>query len=170
MLNPSPALTAHSKLPLPGRKLEPQAEDDEDRRERSRLEAALKLMGIDKPSTPQSNSASTPEVQGVKRSSSVKASGTPLSRLSNALGFADSQLPADPDPTPEKVDAALKEYDQKERARRLSLSTGKAEVGYTSPPRPVRRMTESGQGQMRESASVSTLWSVGDDSPDRHAT
>jgi hypothetical protein len=109
----------------------------------------------------------------VKRSSSLSRpktkNGTPLSRLSSALGFSD-QLPADPDPSPEKVDAALKKYDVKEQARRLSLSTGKAETGYTSPPRIVRRITdiETGPSGVRRSGSISTLWSVNDTpSPDR---
>jgi hypothetical protein len=93
---------------------------------------------------------------------------TPLSRLSSALGFSDTQLPPDPDPSPEKVDAALKEYDEKERARRKSLSAGRAEGGYTSPPRTVRRVTDLGPDrrdidgdQIRQSGSISTLWSIG---------
>lgn len=121
-------------------------------------------MGIDKSTHPN------PVVHGVNRSSSYKATGTPLSRLSSALGFSDTQLPADPDPTPAIVDAALKDYDEKEKARRLSLSTGKAEGGYTSPPRPVRRMTDGVEGQKRGGReSISTLWSMGD-SPDRHGS
>jgi hypothetical protein len=129
-------------------------------------------MGIDRSSHTPTPIPSA-EGQGVKRSSSLSRpktkNGTPLSRLSSALGFSD-QLPADPDPSPEKVDAALKKYDVKEQARRLSLSTGKAETGYTSPPRIVRRITdiETGPSGVRRSGSISTLWSVNDTpSPDR---
>jgi hypothetical protein len=59
--------------------------------------------------------------------------------------------------------------DEKEKARRLSLSMGKAEGGYTSPPRPVRRMTDGVESQRKPGGreSISTLWSIGD-SPDRH--
>jgi len=107
----------------------------------------------------------------VKRASSIRTSGTPLSRLSSALGFSD-QLPPDADPTSEKVDAALKEYDVKEQARRLSLSMGKAEGGYTSPPRVVRRITdtsiEGSKAKGMGSGSISTLWSVNNTpSPDK---
>ena len=161
-LVPSPAIASGS----PARKLDPHPEDEDDRRERSRLEAALKLMGIDKSSHPSPIPAPTTG-QSVKRSSSIKSSGTPLSRLSSALGFSD-QLPPDPDPSPERVDAALKEYDVKEQARRLSLSTGRAEGGYTSPPRVTRRITDTEVAKRRGSGSISTLWSVNDTpSPDR---
>lgn len=130
-------------------------------------------MGIDKSSHPSPSPTPTPtNGQNVKRSTSIRTSGTsgtsgtPLSRLSSALGFSD-QLPPDPDPSPEKVDAALKEYDVKEQARRLSLSTGKAEGGYTSPPRIVRRMTDTEGPKGVRSGSISTLWSVNDTpSPD----
>jgi len=149
------------------RKLDPHPEDEDDRRERSRLEAALKLMGIDKSSHPSPSPIPAPTTgQSVKRSSSIKSSGTPLSRLSSALGFSD-QLPPDPDPSPEKVDAALKEYDVKEQARRLSLSTGKEGGGYTSPPRVTRRITDTEVVRRSGSGSISTLWSVNDTpSPD----
>jgi hypothetical protein len=162
-LVPSPAMTSGSLA----RKLDPHPEDEDDRRERSRLEAALKLMGIDKSSHPSPSPipASTTG-QSVKRSSSIKTSGTPLSRLSSALGFSD-QLPPDPDPSPEKVDAALKEYDVKEQARRLSLSTGKEGGGYTSPPRFTRRITDTEMARGGGSGSISTLWSANDTpSPD----
>jgi hypothetical protein len=125
-------------------------------------------MGIDKS---QSKSPHLP--QPVKRYQSTRtpATSTPLSRLSSALGFSDAQLPADPDPSPEKVDAALKEYDAKEKARRASLSSGKQQGGYTSPPRTTRRLTDLGPGsgpgsgpgreqKMRQGGSISTLWSV----------
>jgi hypothetical protein len=180
---------------MPGRKLEPQGEDEEDRRERHRLEAALRLMGINKLSDPSSSdipplppaagssvptSTSLPERQPVRRSNSVRNS-TPLSRLSSALGFTDplpsTELPSDPDPSPEKVDAVLRDYDKQERARRESLSKGKAEGGYTSPPRlsSLRRHTDQalGTGSKRGGEhkgrdSISTLWSLGDtDSPPR---
>ena len=198
-LAPSPAMSSmSSNCPrttpkLPARKLEPQAEDEDDRRERSRLEAALKLMGIDKSShPPPSPSLIDPDAdrdvmptarQNAKRSSSLKF-GTPLSRLSSALGFSEP-LPPDPDPSPEKVDAALKDYDVKEQARRLSLSTGKTEAGYTSPPRVTRRITDvdavkrkvvtegsvpriGSERGTRRNGSISTLWSVNDTpSPDR---
>jgi len=166
-LVPSPAMTPQ----MPARKLDPHPEDEDDRRERSRLEAALKLMGIDKSSHPSPSpfpipAPTTTTGQSVKRSSSMK-SGTPLSRLSSALGFSD-QLPPDPDPSTEKVDAALKEYDVKEQARRLSLSTGKEGGGYTSPPRVTRRITDTEVVRRSGTGSISTLWSVNDTpSPDR---
>ena len=201
-LQASPATATSSKLPaVPGgRKLEPQAEDEEDRRERHRLEAALKLMGIRKPSDPDplsdpppqpppSSVPARPEHQNARRpkssSSAVRTStSTPLSRLSSALGVTDPppaqpELPSDPDPSPEKVESVLREYDQRESMRRVSLSKGKAEGGYTSPPRlsSMRRHTDNEMqkhgnsvksGGQRGRESISTLWSLGDtDSPPR---
>lgn len=113
----------------PGRKLEPQAEDEDDKRERHRLDAALKLAGIDKTPTPTAvTEQPLPPRPAARRAQSTV---TPLARLSSALGFsgATSDLPADPAPSPETVSAALRDYDERERVRRQSLSKGQAEGG-----------------------------------------
>lgn len=128
-------------------------------------------MGIDKSNTPPGSTATPPQAQAQghtatvapspppKRRSSIKSS-TPLSRLSSALGFTASQLPSDPDPSPEMVDAALRAYDAEEKARRASLSKGQSEGGYTSPPRvgSLRRSAESGGADKRGHRS-SGSWS-----------
>jgi hypothetical protein len=172
--SPATILSSPSQLQgdlPPPRKLEPHIEDEEDRRERSRLEAALKLMGIDKssqPVTPPSLvSEMVPRPPLPRKASSNR--GTPFSRLSTILGFNSTTpaLPPDPNPDPETVQAALNELDQREKRQVALLAKGKAEVGYTSPPKPAlqRASTEVGPkahaAGMTKSDSISTLWSGG---------
>ena len=166
------------------RKLEPQAEDDDDRRERHRLEATLKLMGIDRASpsieeeaTPFAPSSSTgtgkrrPESRGSDQS---RRSGTPLSRLSSALGHQSPDPPADAMApvaavSPELAAAAWKDFDVREAAQAKALSEGKAKPGYTSPDLgSVRRAGLQRRESTRkagEDASKQTSWSMSSSRP-----
>ncbi|ORY20637.1 hypothetical protein BCR39DRAFT_555091 [Naematelia encephala] len=198
----SPVFTPKASAP---RKLEPHVEDEEDRRERSRLEATLKLMGIDRPSpspsddSPQSVSGpltpsssywmgkklvkSRPTSEAQKEAVSVPdpKRGSPLSRLSEALGMGVSPLspptvedvldPMANIPSPERVAAAFRAYDQREAEQAKALAKGTAKTGYTSPPSgsiqraSLRRQNSSGEeGQkgVPKSESRSTLWSLGE--------
>ncbi|KAL7421625.1 hypothetical protein Q5752_003394 [Cryptotrichosporon argae] len=83
------------------RKLEPQQEDDEDRRERHRMEAALKLMGIDKLASPLEAPAVTLPVPAAPPSAAppepAPSAGGWFSRLSRA---SKSPTPSPPPPPP----------------------------------------------------------------------
>jgi hypothetical protein len=213
----SPPMAANSILPAVagGRKLELQEEDEEDRRERHRLEAALKLMGIDRTPpvenaplptpvatvpTPTSTTGSTSWFRFSRsRASTVssapasattpstakppsppmtaaeRVSSTPLSRMSSAFGdssgsplapFVDlADSPDDPD----KVAAALREYDAREQEQARLIAAGKGPAAYTSPPRPRRGSALSAMSPPRSPRalphargdSISTLWSMG---------
>lgn len=179
-------------------------------------------MGVERPSTfsdkspprnppPQSKKLVKPQHRHVEQEEtqsliqpsqpiSINSSrkGTPLSRLSSALGSNDSPLsPLSPDLTglpphtsPElAAEAALKAFDQREAEQVKALSKGKAMSGYTSPtPGSIRRTSgrrvasggstrsssreaerpvgSVGRGQkIRESGSISTLWSMGSSRP-----
>lgn len=125
--------------------------------------------------------------------------GTPLSRLSSAIGSNDSPLcPLSPEITalnlsPESAaEAALKAFDQKEAELVKALSKGEAVSGYTSPTSGIVRRRSGGRragsrdsvrsassrkveaieelkeghaSKIRESGSVSTLWSMGSSRP-----
>ncbi|WWD17221.1 hypothetical protein CI109_101659 [Kwoniella shandongensis] len=181
------------------RKLEPHAEDEEDRRERHRMEATLKLMGIERtspsptieeepeefrlpngtfwsgknvtkvqPSEPKRSSSSSSESGTATRKS---GGTTPLSRLSSIFGSADPSSPADliTVPDPKTAEEALRAFDEREKEKIRALANGKAETGYTSPPKVggARRGSAAEQEKMRtvsKSESVSTLWSMGGDS------
>ena len=171
------------------RKLDVEEEDEEDKRERHHLEATLKLMGVERlpsesPSiTHQSEitnrAASRSSLESTRRSSmspenGFRKTGSPLSRLSSALGVrTDSPLstmtPEDRNGplSPEHAAAALKAFDHQEAQRALALSQGRAVTGYTTPSigsiRRTKRRVESGErgnegenGGMHRSRSQST--------------
>lgn len=167
------------------RKLEVQEEDEEDRRERHRMEAALKtMMDADEPSsmtagpgdtatptqptsrkltkTPpgRSSSSSSSAVLKSPTQSAVwteagspdsgRKPGTPLSRLTSALGGDDLHSSYFPVlnthrglglgedeggsvVSPEMTQAALRAFDEREKEKVLALSKGTAVTGYTSP-------------------------------------
>jgi hypothetical protein len=185
-----------TSAPPIARKLDQHEEDEDDKRERHRLEASLKLMGISRPSpTPSlddSRSKSPPtsywsSKKIVSTPSQISEEidpppkrGTPLSRLSSALGFSpspmspplDTSIPIDPD----LAEAALRAFDEREAEQVKAIAEGKSPAGYTSPSKISRRMslhrTHSSQtvekrhegpekGKMPKSESVSTLWSIG---------
>lgn len=208
-------MTAPSKAVL-GRRLEKHEEDEEDRRERHRLEATLKLMGVDRQSSFSNN---PPRVLPTTRKL-VKAQlkspineereslisprpvspnrsqhGTPLTRLSSALGSSESPQPLSPEYTgdlrlsPElAAAAALKAFDEKEAEKAKALSKGQGSGEYTSPTpgllkRTGRRSTSghtsrspsndrdldtqvaNEQQKIKASTSISTLWSMGSSRP-----
>jgi hypothetical protein len=154
------------------------------------MEAALRLMGIDR-TTPaieeigtQGFEPSTSYWTGRKvgpastRSGDSTGSdlrrGTPLSRLSSALGGGDEVLsPSEEleDVSPELAAAALRAFDEREAEQVRALSLGKAQKGYTSPNMTIRRSSgrrasgsgsgSGSQGEVVKSESISTLWSVG---------
>jgi hypothetical protein len=181
------------------------------------LEATLKLMGLEKP-TMHSETSTRVSLQEQKLdkaqprspravekeiffsssrpgSGESPSKGTPLSRLSAAIGSNDQPFgPLSPDITaldlsPElAAEVALKAFDQREAQHVKALSEGQAVPGYTSPPsgsvrrRRASRRVGSGDSErsgsrqdvqvieeldegrapvMRESGSISTLWSIG---------
>ncbi|WVQ79952.1 hypothetical protein IAT38_002053 [Cryptococcus sp. DSM 104549] len=135
------------------RKLEPQEEDEEDRRERHRMEASLKLMGITSP--PEGDGAVTP------RGSTSEGRKSPWYRLSSAIGTSEPQQLNSLDQN--DPEAALKAFDAKEAEKIAALAQGKAETGYTSPPKlGSRKSSTSGRDRsVSKSESVHTLWSLG---------
>ncbi|ODO09861.1 hypothetical protein I350_02083 [Cryptococcus amylolentus CBS 6273] len=153
MLSPPLSATA--------RKLEPQEEDEDDKRERHRMEASLKLMGI-QPGNVESTSPGP--VTAVERRS-------PWSRLYSVIGTPDPE-PLSPRPAADAKDAevALKEFHQLEAERIKALQQGKAEPRYTTPPKVGlhRRQSSSGAGardRAMSGGSVRTLWSLGSSRP-----
>ncbi|WVQ72510.1 hypothetical protein IAR50_002067 [Cryptococcus sp. DSM 104548] len=152
---PSPPLSATA------RKLEPQEEDEDDKRERHRMEATLKLMGIQ----PSNAEATSPgPMTAVEKKS-------PWSRLYSAVGTADPEhLTPRPAADVKDAEAALKEFQQNEAERIKALQQGKAEPRYTTPPRiGLHRRQSSNGASARDRAmsggSVRTLWSLGSSRP-----
>ncbi|BEI94400.1 uncharacterized protein CcaverHIS019_0608590 [Cutaneotrichosporon cavernicola] len=148
---------------IPGaRKLAPQQEDEEDRRERSRMEANLKLMGIaspssetasfeEKPSTPSATAASgaagwfsrrlSRASVPVAQAEAQRGSTTSLSRLSATP--SDSSMRAELDADPE---AAMRAFDAREREQARLLAEGKNATPFTAPPKPSLRRNRSSNG------------------------
>ncbi|ORX35806.1 hypothetical protein BD324DRAFT_631779 [Kockovaella imperatae] len=162
----------------PPRKSFPEEEDEEDRRERHRMEAHLRLMGIEKPSPSveepyasrssywagRQTSRSHPQRSSSSASSLSRQSsggianfrdGTPLSRLSSHLGSPE-QMPLSPGTrysSPDSVAAALKAFDKREEERTKALAQGKATTEYTSPtPSAIRRASEARRSASQEQA------------------
>lgn len=150
---------AVSPIESSARKLAVTAEDEEDRKERHRMEAAMRLMGIDRT---QSTSPSHFEILdddplltarefgSANTSTSPRMTGTPLSRLSSALSHSSRSPTLElQDPTAAITDdaalAALKAFDEKEKAQAKALAKGKATTEYTTP-------SKIGQGRRRLSA------------------
>ncbi|GMK57868.1 hypothetical protein CspeluHIS016_0407020 [Cutaneotrichosporon spelunceum] len=144
------------------RKLAPQEEDEEDRRERSIMEANLKLMGIaspasetasfeEKPSTPSASAVSGAAGWFSRRisrasvppapSEAQRGSTTPLSRRS--VTSKDSSVCAELETDPE---AAMHALDSREREQARLLAEGKNETPFTAPPKPSSRRNRSSNG------------------------
>lgn len=152
------------------RKLEPQEEDEEDRRERHRMEASLKLMGIDRTTPTSEDPESTwsprkltkprPDSQSGERardslsssSTPERRGNTPLARLSSVLGSYGSPF----SPSAELVDSAqpiddavaadaLRAFDQREAEQAKALAKGRAQTEFTSPG-PIRRPSTNRKG------------------------
>ncbi|KAK8864475.1 hypothetical protein IAR55_001725 [Kwoniella newhampshirensis] len=146
-----------------GRKLEPHAEDEEDRKERHRMEATLKLMGIER-SSPSPTIEEEPQeyslpsgaswFSGGKKSTQVdeepirsslssseggvrKPNPSGATRVSSMFGTTEPASPLElvTVPDPKLAEAALRAFDERERERVKALADGRAEVGHTSPPR-----------------------------------
>lgn len=184
-----PSIAANVNGPA-ARKLAPQEEDEEDRRERSRMEANLKLMGITSPAsdagshddrpTPSSgvsaaagwlsrrlSRASVPAVSPpAVPEGGQRGSTTPLTRLSAALSDSPSSSRLDLEQDPE---AALRAYDAREREQARLLAEGKSPTAFTAPPKITRRNRSSAGSTLSRnsaqsftmSASVSPSISVG---------
>lgn len=91
------------------RKLEPTEEDEEDRRERHRMEATLKLMGISK-SVDASNG------QDNMKTKSPDSRKSPWSRIYSTIGSTEHTFAVD-NINPAAAQTALNEYDQREAER-----------------------------------------------------
>ncbi|KZS96067.1 hypothetical protein SISNIDRAFT_473483 [Sistotremastrum niveocremeum HHB9708] len=157
------------------RKLETH-EDEEDRQERERLQATMKLMGIDKPMPPpppveKSATAPAPSSTGSGSSTpSIKPSGWSLFRSkSNASAEASPRsIPADlTTQALEQVEVSEKMKQLDERERELSEEIAKGSSGgYTElTPRSLSEEWRSRRGLRIGSAggsdSASTVWSAG---------
>lgn len=152
------------------RKLEPQEEDEDDRRERHRMEASLKLMGIDKTTptsedpestwSPRKLTKSRPNSQSGERARDSRSSSstperrgdTPLARLSSVLGsygspFSPSaELVGTAQPVDDAIAAdALRAFDQREAEQARALAKGRAQTEFTSPG-PIRRPSTHRKG------------------------
>lgn len=140
-----------------GRKLEPTEEDEEDKRERHRMEATLKLMGISK-------SADTSNVQDTMTKTPDNGK-SPWSRLYSTI-CSTEHIYVVGNSNPAAAQAALKEYDRREAVRMESLAQGKSEAVYTTPPGVgiPRRRSSSREKMMMSVGSVNTLWSMGSSS------
>ncbi|KAK4684229.1 hypothetical protein P7C73_g5964, partial [Tremellales sp. Uapishka_1] len=145
-----------------GRKLDPHEEDEDDKRERHRMEATLKLMGVERPSPSTGASDAMPSLNyWTGRPVVARRTSTPLSRMSSALGTLSSRLDTTSglEMDDETTAAALKEFDDREKEQAKRLSEGKNEKGYTSPGSIVKKdKKDTGRGR---GESVSTLWSMG---------
>ncbi|KIY36136.1 hypothetical protein I305_00988 [Cryptococcus gattii E566] len=154
--NTTSPLVKKEKGAITGCKLAPTEEDEEDRRERHRMEATLKLMGVFKP-------ADTSNGQDIM-TKSPDSRKSPWGLLCSTVGSTE---PASPfgNTNPDAAQAALNEHDQQEAVRMKSLAQGKSEAGYTIPPRMgMPRRQSSGRERLMSVGSVNTLWSMGSSS------
>ncbi|OCF60721.1 hypothetical protein L486_00360 [Kwoniella mangroviensis CBS 10435] len=139
------------------RKLEIHEEDEEDRKERHRMEATLKLMGINKSTPPPGSIPEQDEEEGegefpMSRASFRASSGrsstssqshshrsTPLGRLSSVLGpnEVDNEfpIPMESIENPDQAIEVLRAFDEKQNERLKEMSKGKRSSMYTSPPK-----------------------------------
>jgi hypothetical protein len=107
-----------------GRRQLDNEEDEEDARERARLQAEMRLLGIDIPVNRAGIATAVGESPNIWSADSSPAVGLPLSRSTSAAG---------PAPTPPPKDAtspALRATEQREREQRVELSSGRAS-GFT---------------------------------------
>ncbi|KAI0051723.1 hypothetical protein FA95DRAFT_1534081 [Auriscalpium vulgare] len=161
------------------RKLETH-EDEEDRRERERMHATMKLMGIEKPPVPppMQKSYSTPETVPVYSppldTTASPASSTPPSRFSF---FRRATAPSDASSTKStpslhenpahltsealaqaEAESTLAALDAQERALSVSLAKG-GSSGFTELA--PRRKSGSRRSRTSGGGSGSTVWSAG---------
>jgi hypothetical protein len=152
------------------RKLEkPTHEDDEDKRERERLNATMKLMGIDpapSPVVPPSPIQNSPPTATATRRFSLFGSRTPPQATSDGLGLgiSSSGLTQDALVQAEAVNA-LAAQDARERSLSAELSKGSPSGGtvFTEISRrssASRRSRRSGGGS-ESGRSGSTVFSAG---------
>ncbi|WWC89228.1 uncharacterized protein L201_004146 [Kwoniella dendrophila CBS 6074] len=102
------------------RKLDIHEEDEEDRRERHRMEATLKLMGINKSNEPNQNQNQDQEV--------LKAD--------DDRGEIENTIPFDEIQNPEQAKEALDEFDKKQSKKIKDIQKGRKSFdNFTSPPK-----------------------------------
>lgn len=152
-------------------------EDEDDRRERERLNATMKLMGIEKPvdaPTPiiersQSSSVATPTAPApsrfsfFRRSSTVVTPNNTSEQSSMKSASSNTSSPylgvSKPNLTQEALEQAevenkIAQLDARERSLSAELANGSGS-GFTEIRRPSRR------GRRSEESSGSTIWSAG---------
>ncbi|VDB99780.1 unnamed protein product [Peniophora sp. CBMAI 1063] len=174
----SPALNTNVRNvsgPSTARKLDTE-EDEEDRKERERLHATMKLMGIDKPMPPPMvKSHTAPDSTNITPATPTDPSSTvssPPSRFSffrrPAVTSETSSIRSTPSTSDEPVvlthdalvqseaESALAALDVHERQLSVELAKG-GSSGFTEIQRKSRRGRASGGG----SGSGSTVWSAG---------
>lgn len=173
MLSPIDHSSLHSVHAA--RKLDPQAEDEEDRRERHRMEAAMRLMGIDRSSLspsgtiaeetePDMNRMAKPRTStgSESTSSSTSSRTTPLSRLSSRLApitlspsleLIDPMSPITDDPAIQVFVA----FDKKEQEQSRLISKDKTyQAGFTCPSSPPSTIGRDRRKSLRRGSAQSS--------------
>ncbi|KAE8537944.1 hypothetical protein D1P53_006009 [Cryptococcus gattii VGV] len=152
--NATSPLVRKEKGAITGCKLAPTEEDEEDRRERHRMEATLKLMGVFKP-------ADTSNRQDIM-TKSPDSRKSPWGLLCSTMGSSTEHFSPFGNTNPAAAQAALNEHDRQEAGRTKSLALGKSEAVYTTPPpMGMPRRQSSGRERLMSVGSVNTLWSMG---------
>jgi len=158
--------------PIVGAKKLDTEEDDDDRKERERLAATMKLMGIEP--TPQSPQLARQTEPDTRHGSSLEQQSTPTATNQRWSLFRSPPPPALPpkDSTKLTEDAlqhveaneSLKQLDERERMKMESISKG-AGGGFTE--RNSRRSISDEWRSRRDArhngstGSASTIWSAG---------
>ncbi len=147
----------------------PQEEDEEDRQERERLAATMKLLGIDTQGDPSSDSipsAADPIERKARPQDQPRQARppTPLMRFSSFLGRNGLAASSPLSPEAEKLDqslpltedavkAALSSFDQREREQASHYSRRTVPSGLTSPsPDLIRGIAPRRQASFRAKA------------------
>lgn len=155
-------------------------EDEEDKKERERMLATLKLMGIEKPSTPTTPSdiiKSPPSDTGTGQSSEVSSPKPQASRFSffrsrsaasdDASIHSGNSANTTPNLTQEALEHAeaqttIAALDEREKVLSAEIAKG-SNGGFTEVPRRQRGEEWKSRRSKRsgESGSASTVWSAG---------
>lgn len=176
-------LKSTSTLVTSARKLETY-EDEDDRRERERLNATMKLMGIEQPapsplmpiqksySTPESPQTATASLFSMFRSRSTtghsdtsSVNSGPLTHNSHqvayGLGISDGRSELTHEALEQaEAENSLATLDAQEKMLSDEIAKGRP-GGFTEPPRSLGEEWRSRRSRRSGGGSVSTVWSAG---------